>query len=235
LLELLATLPEPQAQEVLQRIRSGTDVVSICNQVMAGDVLIQMAVAPETRFRYKLLYMPEMPQQYISTDNPYLNSLIYEGLSLYERDDGANLDKSAVQGNGSDGESPYLRPFHAAHVVDPLLSDVKPSLWTAVCQNDALMRNLLAVWLHSEYTFTSAFQKDYFLEDMAAQNTDFCSSLLVNAVLAYCCVRIPCSPCAEECLSSRLANTVVAYTRLVTRTSQNVPNIGIQIRSCIVS
>jgi hypothetical protein len=80
-----------------------------------------------------------------------------------------------------------LRPFHAAHVVDPLLSDAKPSLWTAVCQDDLLMRELLAAWLQCEYFFTTPLQKDYFLQDMASHNHDFCSPLLVNAVLAYAC------------------------------------------------
>jgi hypothetical protein len=84
-----------------------------------------------------------------------------------------------------------LRPFHAAHVVDPLLSDAKPSLWTAVCQDDLLMRELLAAWLQCEYFFTTPLQKDYFLQDMASHNQDFCSPLLVNAVLAYACVRCP--------------------------------------------
>jgi hypothetical protein len=78
LLELLASLPEGQAQQVLQRIRSGTDVVTICNQVMAGDVLMQLAAVPETRFRYKLPYRPEMPRQFVLPGNQYLDSVIYE-------------------------------------------------------------------------------------------------------------------------------------------------------------
>ena len=53
----------------------------------------------------------------------------------------------------------------------------------------ALMRDLLRVFLRCEYHFTAAIQKDLFLEDMAAQREDFCSSLLVNMVLAYSCVR----------------------------------------------
>lgn len=89
---------------------------------------------------------------------------------------------------GSHLASPYLMPFHASRVVEPLLTDAKPSLWTEVCKDDALMRDLLGVWFCCEYSFASIFQKDLFLEDMASQNEDFCSSLLVNAVLAYCSV-----------------------------------------------
>jgi hypothetical protein len=77
-------------------------------------------------------------------------------------------------------------PFHAANVVEPLLNDVKPLDWTSVSKDDALMLDLLAVWFRCEYSFASAFQKDFFLEDMASHSQDFCSELLVNVVLAYC-------------------------------------------------
>ena len=85
-------------------------------------------------------------------------------------------------------QSLYLRPFHAAQVVDPLLSNVKISSWTNACNDDVLMRNLLGGFLLCEYHFTAAFQKDLFLEDMAALREDFCSSLLVNVILGYSCV-----------------------------------------------
>ena len=85
----------------------------------------------------------------------------------------------------------YLKPFHAAQVVNPRLSDVRVSAWTAVCDDDMLLRDLLRVFFRCEYEFTAAFQKDYFLEDMASNKSEFCSSLLVNVVLAYSCVRLP--------------------------------------------
>ena len=184
-------LPEQEAQDIFQRIRSGADITTILNQVKAGDLLLQLAVMPETRFCYEFPYRSTMPEDYFP-DNPYLESLIFEATSLLP-------DKSTKP--SENGESPlisslytgeyrnlYLKPFHAAEIVDPLLIDVRPSLWTAVCDNDLLMRDLLGVFLRCEYQFTSAFQKDNFLNDMAVERGDFCSSLLVNAVLAYSCV-----------------------------------------------
>ncbi|KAJ3473207.1 hypothetical protein NLG97_g10449 [Lecanicillium saksenae] len=53
------------------------------------------------------------------------------------------------------------------------------------------MRELLEIFFRCEYQFTSAFHKDYFLDDLAAGKTEFCSSLLVNIVLAYASV---CNP-----------------------------------------
>lgn len=192
-------LPAAEAQTILARIRAGTPIETICNQVTAGDALIQLSVAPETQFRYNLPYRAEMPDEYIP-DNPYLSSLLYEKASLYAAN--ANMTERLLSTPRDGGfarsesahETAYLRPFHAAVVVDPLLDDAKLSRWTAVCKDDAFLRDLLGIWFRCEYSFTSAIQKDYFLDDMASMRTDFCSELLVNAVLAYCCVstRLTC-------------------------------------------
>ncbi|KAH7174944.1 uncharacterized protein B0J16DRAFT_364916 [Fusarium flagelliforme] len=190
--DLLTTLPEAEAQQVLSRLRSGTPAETILNLVMAGDALVQLAIAPECQFRYKLLYKTQMPHELLH-DNPYLDTLMYQGALLYSQDDipvpvtSPRVHNANISVHSNSHNAPYLMPFHAAHVVDPLLSDCKPSLWTSVCKDDVLMRDLLGVWFLCEYSFTSAFQKDYFLEDMIAPRRDFCSELLVNVVLAYCC------------------------------------------------
>ncbi|RTE84556.1 hypothetical protein BHE90_000851 [Fusarium euwallaceae] len=177
---LLATLSDDEAQGVLRRIRSGADVDTILNQIRAGDLLLQMALTPETRFRYEFPYISDMPESLLQ-NNPYLDSLIYEAASLYPSPINQNVTLYRHQ-------SPYLKPLHSAEVIDPLLSAAKPSTWTAVCANDALMRELLNVYFRCEYLPHTAFQKDYFLEDMASGRDTFCSSLLVNALLAYTCI-----------------------------------------------
>ncbi|KAF9771796.1 hypothetical protein IL306_010542 [Fusarium sp. DS 682] len=140
-----------------------------------------MAVVPETRMRYEFPYRSEMPKE-LEHDNPYLKSLIYEATSLYPQHQTSERTVSDLLANlGSEEQrSLYLKPFHAAQVVDPLLSDIKVSAWTRVCDDDKLMRVLLGVLFHCEYQFAAAFHKDLFLEDMAAGRSDFCSSLLVN-------------------------------------------------------
>lgn len=50
------------------------------------------------------------------------------------------------------------------------------------------MRRLLANLFLHEYHLGSFFQKDYFLEDMASGRRWLCSSVLVNAVLAWASV-----------------------------------------------
>jgi hypothetical protein len=190
LIGLLRNLPDQDAQDILKRIRSGVDAGSILQQAKAGDVLLQMAVVPETRYRYEFPYRAEMPRDFY-IDNPYLNSLIYETASLYSYRNGPELTSpSGFADLASDEQrSLYLKPFHAAQVVEPLLNDAKISRWTNVSKDDALMRDLLRVMFRCEYQFTAAFHKDLFLQDLVAGRKDFCSSMLVNVLLAYACVR----------------------------------------------
>lgn len=193
LIELMRNLPDQEAQYVLQSLRSGSGVQAILNQVKAGDLLLQLAVSPETRFRYEFPYRSEMPQEFV-IDNPYLDSLVYEAASLY-----APSQQPMPPGGSSSRRTPglrmaeygnlYLKPFHAAQVIEPRLCDARPSLWTTICDDDVLIRDLLGVFFRCEYHFTAAFQKDLFLEDMISQREDFCSPLLVNVTLAYSCVQ----------------------------------------------
>lgn len=178
----LRTMPERDAQDVLRRLRAGADVATLLTHVRSGDILLQLALRPETRLRYDFPYLAEMPAGLLS-DNPYLETLTYEGPPA-----------TAQQRFGSpDSQRAYLTPVHGAEVVDALLSAASPSLWTAVCSDGRLMRDILGVFFRSEYSFQIAFQKDYFLEDLAAERREFCSALLVNTVLAYSCV------CAARC------------------------------------
>ncbi|KAG4269010.1 hypothetical protein FPRO04_12359 [Fusarium proliferatum] len=134
LVGLLKNLPDQDAQAILQRLRSGTDVASVVNQARAGNVLLQMAVVPETRLRYEFPYRSEMPKEF-ELNNPYLNSMLYETASLYSQHQisETNLTGHLASLSSEEQRSPYLKPFHAAQVFDPLLSDVKVSAWTSVC------------------------------------------------------------------------------------------------------
>lgn len=182
-------------QDILGRLRSGVSVDAILSHVETGDLLVQLAVTPEARLRYEFPYIADMPA-FLLSNNPYLESMLFESASLLPRTQtaasmGRDVSVLIQKFGTADYQSPYLKPVHAAEIVEPRLSSVKPSQWTSVCTDDALMRQLLATFFRVEYLFNTPFQKDLFLEDMAARRTTFCSSLLVNAVMSYCCVRTP--------------------------------------------
>lgn len=199
----MRTLPEQDATELFLRVRAGGDIATIVKHVQDGNLLLQLQLVPETRFRYELPYSRDMPTLLLTSGSPYLNSLIYEATSQRVLDSQTPVS-AAMEPNqrifpaeyaSSEYRSEYVRPYHAAVLVEPRLRSVKPSEWTTVCKDDALLRELLTAYFTHEYHLWPAFQKDCFLEDMAKPRADnsktpSCSPLLVNAILAYACVSI---------------------------------------------
>jgi hypothetical protein len=149
-------------------------VEAILRQVKDGDLLLQLALVPETETRYEFPYIAEMPRFLQIPDNMYLGSLIYE----------ETLSSSKPSLRSKWFQTAYLKPYHAAELVDPQLSGATPSKWTSISSNDDLLRNFLEAYFLHDYPWFPPFQKDYFLKDMNRGRTRFCSSLLVNAVLA---------------------------------------------------
>jgi hypothetical protein len=168
-----------------------------------GDVLVQMALVPEARYRYEFPYLPDMPPFLRQLDNPYLDSEVYEYTLRGLRESSQQSDQPQPQSlllaeSGTDSVSvygagqrdPYLKPYLSATVIHPWLDSVKPSKWTTVSDDDCLMRKLLHDYFLFEYDWFTFFHKDYFLEDMAAENHRFCSPILVNALLCIGCVSL---------------------------------------------
>jgi hypothetical protein len=183
--ELLRTKPAEEASEILRRVRGGLDPEVVLRHVEAGDLLLQVSLVPETRYRYVFPFIkddiPEFPQL---PENKYLESPRYEntspGSSPSQR---TNRDLSA-----SEDYAMYFKPYHAAEVVDPLVSSSKPSAWTTISKDDRKLRRLLQSYLICSYFWFTSFNKEYFLQDMSTGIQDCCSSLLVNSVFALACV-----------------------------------------------
>ena len=196
----MATLPEEDAVVLFRRIREGAESGAVLNQFRTGDLLLQMHVVPECRFEYTLPYSSDIPMRLLTSRSPYINSKILEAashrnlLSMANELAGAEPEPRILPDiNSMTYQSQYTTPFHAAILIEPRLEAAKPSEWTTVCKDDALLRKLLAAFFTHEYHLCPAFHKDYFLEDMAAEPGNrtkllHCSPLLVNAVLAYACV-----------------------------------------------
>lgn len=202
-LNLLKELPEQAAHELIEQLRIGFNVSTIVKHVQDSDLLLQLQLVPETRFRYELPYSRDMPAILLRSGSPYLSSLVYGTASRRALDSQAQVSVCTEPNHlvlledhtSSRYRNEYLKPYHAAVLVEPRLQNVKPSEWTSVSKDDTLMRDLLTAYFTHEYHLWPFFQKDYFLEGMAKPVSDderilCCSSLLVNAVLAYACVSI---------------------------------------------
>jgi hypothetical protein len=191
---------DADAVAIFQKVRRGADPRSLLQNIEAGDVILQLKVAPDTRLRFEFPWKSNMPEFLLAHQNPYLGSLLYE---------------AAFATNGTAWAAPdslqnrympqYLKPYSAAKLVDQRLDSIKPSKWTNVSDNDELMRTLLRLYFVHEYQLVPAFHMDHFLDDMDSGSTLFCSSLLVNAVLAFACVclyscyRLLTNQCLQHC------------------------------------
>lgn len=176
-----------------------------------ADLLLQVRLVPETRHRYEFPYSTQMPAYLQLPSNPFTQSLFYE----WNERDSADPTSTRSLSNTSANEryqDQYLKPYHAATIVDTRIHDVVPSRWTNVKADDGFMRQLLHAYLLQEYDWFSFFVKDYFLDDMLSGSVNFCSRLLVNVVLAVGCVSFNI-PVAFWCRSNSpsFPNTVFAY------------------------
>ena len=184
LINLIKTLPESDSIDALRRLRAGHTPQAIVSQYKDSNPIMQLSVQPETQFRYEFPYSSEMPAS-LFHNNPYLDSTIFEAVfgssQQIDRDSRDKVTRETYQ-------SPFLKPYHAAEVIDPLLDQVTVSDWTTVISDDQMLRRLLRAYFLNHHPWAFPFHKDCFLEDMAAGRTELCSALLVNAVLAVACV-----------------------------------------------
>ncbi len=189
---LLKTRTQPEAHEMLRRIRAGMDVESVLRYVKDGDLLLQLHLAPEARLRYTFPEFASWPTIFRDPDDPYLRTPLLDSPPgvLTPLGDAASRAPSALLTPTPD-EHVYQMPYHAAHVVDPRLSSVRAATWTSVTTDSGLVSRLLAIYFQYEYPGTRILQKDLFLDDLVRGNTgksSFCSPLLVNAILANAAV-----------------------------------------------
>ena len=127
-----------------------------------------------------------MPAFILVPDNPYLQSPLYE--STFKKSSPGAIATGPLVVTGHPPS--FSTPYHAAEVVDPLLDEVVAAKWTTVITDNNLFRRLLRLYFLFLHSGLFIFNKDYFLQDMAAGRTDFWCPLLVNAVLAVACVRL---------------------------------------------
>lgn len=183
----LQNCSEDDAMTMFSLVRQGVDPGALLRQMKEGDLLLQLSVVPETRRRYQFPYLAAMPLHLQTPDNPYLNSVLYEtafhGVGQ-QGGHGSALPQSAL---ASRYQNIYLQPYHAAELLDPLIDHVKPSKWTMVSTDDHLMRTLLRAYILHEYPTFPIFHKDIFLQAMIDEDTQYCTPMLVNALLAEAC------------------------------------------------
>ncbi|KAF2475124.1 uncharacterized protein BDR25DRAFT_186444, partial [Lindgomyces ingoldianus] len=69
--DMLKARTEQEATIIMQRIRNGVDADTIIRHVEDGDLLLQLSLVPETRYRYDFPFITDMPSFLQLPDNVY--------------------------------------------------------------------------------------------------------------------------------------------------------------------
>lgn len=236
LYKYLSTGTENRAYDIVRRIRMGADVATIVRQIQDGDLLLQVSLVPETRLRFDFPYRTQMPAAIQRSGNAYLGSVMYEAIHAEDRQQSEAGDEQQQQQRQQDEledlakryPPQYLRPYHAAKLVDPRLGLVDVTRWTQVTPDNELFVSILSAYLLQEYPGFPVFHKDTFLQALVDGDRRFCSPLLVNALMAEACVRF--TPPAN----SSFRAVADAYST-VTTASPTAPDTGIRTPWAIAS
>ena len=170
-------MSERDAADVFRRIRAGANAEAVVQHVQEGSLIMELSNVPEASSRFHFPYLDKIPPKL--QESQYFQSHLYEAIEASGK---------GAQGHPALCRSSHAKPFFTAKIVDPLLEETRPSNWTKVSANDRLLRNLLESYFIHQYPRQFFFPKTYFLEDMISKGTEFCSPLLVNAILAKACV-----------------------------------------------
>ena len=227
LYRLLRSKSEPQAHEILRRIRSNSDLSSVLNYVREGDLslqqlpwmktyqfnlspadhLLQLDLHLNHPFAFPMMLLSEAQNAIyheitnrpskspvelrrrrlaFGTDSPIVAATVTADINM---EDSLNTAaRSAATPQIEDGSLPQINAEPKMQY-DARFEQIPLENWTPVTTDKHLVAHLFSYyfsWLHLPFVF---FDRELFLSDMLARRDSFCSSLLVNAILAFASVR----------------------------------------------
>jgi hypothetical protein len=71
---------------------------------------------------------------------------------------------------------------------DPRLEHLRISYWTSVPIGNTLASQAISLYLETDHPLLGLFEPSLFISDLVDQQDNFCSPVLVNALLYWACV-----------------------------------------------
>ncbi|KAH8731934.1 hypothetical protein GQ44DRAFT_766978 [Phaeosphaeriaceae sp. PMI808] len=218
LYDFLRLRPEQEAMEIFKRIRSNPPDTSPTQRIQDLADFVRHGELPVERpsqspplprlpsYQHDLGKPVTLPPIRLALSNqvPYSFSfsdmlpLCIDGPTAQRRrhvseiDVSARLDSQSLLPPRTSIESILYSPSGVVAdepLPDPRLASAKN--WTTVTSNVGLIVSLLSSWTLIEHSYYHYLDREAFLDDMSSGRTDFCSELLVNALLASACSNSP--------------------------------------------
>ena len=206
----LRSRPEPEAIEILRRLRSSTNPSDVLQLVDHGDLMIQQFPNASRVYDVNISssYSPTQvelastyPNVYLLNLPPWLNTADQTFSPTWITSQGTTEDTESLLSI----KQMLWRMNHVSGLHQPLKMDfdrlpderlLKASChpWTSIITDDHFFRTLISVYLTWIYPTYTVMDADCFLDDLINQRTRFCSPSLVNAILSisYVCTRPFC-------------------------------------------
>ncbi|KAI8627220.1 hypothetical protein F5Y19DRAFT_477789 [Xylariaceae sp. FL1651] len=172
LYDMLKSRPEAEAYTILQRLRSKADVHSITSSIKEADLLVQHEPT-STSSRGSSSSQPSFTTETllnIHHPNAYPQQPLPNGETADSRPQTISMSGTTLE--------EHKFPPHKD------MRDARANQWTTVTNNDHMLANFISLYLSWDHASLRLFDEDYFLEQMVAVRTEYCSPLLVNAILA---------------------------------------------------
>lgn len=210
LLSRLRTLPFAEATELLKSIRHDGQALSFQQSapessrsrtpslptglpISEHDVLRSLLPSTPNGFEFELtvrhsIAFPTLIP--ISVTSPSMGNIVKPtliqqlGLARTWNPQGLLTDNQLTFEPG-----PPLHQTHPSRQIDHRLRHVDISKWTDVPISNDLAVRVVAHYLDVDHPVLPLFDADLFLSDLVHYRSDFCSRLLVSAVIAWACVR----------------------------------------------
>ncbi|KAG5925982.1 hypothetical protein E4U42_003760 [Claviceps africana] len=192
LVQVLQSRDEKDALAIFRRIRQHEDVETILEHLHASDVLLELQMDPSSRSAgsSSSTHQQHIPTSLLTADDSSFPRLGREGIQVVP----SHGPCREVRYSPLFGVLPsisnafhHTKPRSLVKILDSRMESVIPSRWTHVPADDDVLRDLLGRYFIQEYVRIACFHKDQFLDDMLSGSIQFCSSLLVNAILALSC------------------------------------------------
>lgn len=71
---------------------------------------------------------------------------------------------------------------------DTRLAQLNIAFWTSVPIGNGLASRAISLYLQTDHPLLGTFDPDLFINDLVSQQGNYCSSVLVNALLYWACV-----------------------------------------------
>lgn len=195
LLHTIQHANEDEASEVFRRLRSGTDIQMVADQVQAGRLLSGVRRVSEygssgegesSRILKPNLQGLNLHDELIQPGLGGQDSedTLQEGNSQFLENDFARQDRTFGIIKGTEMRSTHASTSHGHEFV---VDKVQKSWVTVLKDKKEIMHHLIDTYFTWQHSFFQSFPEGPFREDLASGSTKYCSSMLVTAICAAGC------------------------------------------------